>query len=64
MLRRCCSAAWIIDRPPPSFLNNDHCPAPFYPSLFGWLWHHQVYLGLGAGIIPALLWNQLHSLAS
>jgi hypothetical protein len=30
---------------------NDHCPAPFYPSLFGWLWHHQVYSGLGAGIV-------------
>src|SRR6266576_1661367 len=30
---------------------NDHCPAPFYPSLFGWLWHHQAYSGLGAGIV-------------
>jgi hypothetical protein len=30
---------------------NDHGPAPFYPSLFGWLWHHQVYSGLGAGIV-------------
>jgi hypothetical protein len=30
---------------------NDHCPAPFYPSLHGWFWHHQVYSGLGAGIV-------------
>ena len=30
---------------------NDHCPAPFYPSLFGWFWHHQAYPGLGAGIV-------------
>src|SRR5215469_10492424 len=26
---------------------NDHCPAPFYPSLFWLVWHHQVYSGLG-----------------
>jgi hypothetical protein len=30
---------------------NDHGPAPFYPSLHGWFWHHQVYSGLGAGIV-------------
>jgi hypothetical protein len=30
---------------------NDHCPAPFYPSLHGWFWHHQAYSGLGAGIV-------------
>src|SRR4029077_2304423 len=30
---------------------NDHCPAPFYPSFFGWFWHHQAYSGLGAGIV-------------
>src|SRR4029077_4778466 len=30
---------------------NDHCPAPFYPSLFGWSCHHQAYSGLGAGIV-------------
>jgi hypothetical protein len=27
---------------------NDHCPAPFYPTLHGWSWHHQLYPGLGA----------------
>jgi hypothetical protein len=39
--------------------HNDHCPAPFYPSLFGWfgtakftrVWE------------PTLLWNQYHSFA-
>jgi hypothetical protein len=30
---------------------NDHGPAPFYPSLHGWFWHHQAYSGLGAGIV-------------
>ena len=30
---------------------NNHCPASFYPSLHGWFWHHQVYSGLGAGIV-------------
>jgi hypothetical protein len=29
---------------------NDHCPAPFYPSLLVGK-HHQVYSGLGAGIV-------------
>jgi len=30
---------------------NDHCPAPYLPSLFGWFWRHQVYSGVGAGIV-------------
>jgi hypothetical protein len=30
---------------------NDHGPAPFYPSLHGWFWHHQAYSSLGAGIV-------------
>ena len=30
---------------------NGHCPAPFYPSLHGWFWQHQVYSGTGAGVV-------------
>src|SRR5712691_9833537 len=37
---------------------NDHCPAPFYPSLHGWFGTTK----LTRVWEPALLWNQLHSL--
>jgi hypothetical protein len=30
---------------------NDHCPAPFYPSLFGWFSTTEVYSGIGAGVV-------------
>jgi hypothetical protein len=30
---------------------NDHCPAPFYPSLFGWFGTTEVYSGIGAGVV-------------
>jgi len=30
---------------------NDHCPAPFYPSLFGWFRTTKVYSGIGAGVV-------------
>src|ERR1700730_10547542 len=36
---------------------NDHCPAPFYPSLHGWFGTTKFTRAWE----PALLWNQLHS---
>jgi hypothetical protein len=30
---------------------NDHGPAPFYPSLFGWFGTTEVYSGIGAGVV-------------
>src|SRR5215831_7295198 len=36
---------------------NDHCPAPFYPSLFGWLAPPK----LTRASEPALSWNQFNS---
>jgi hypothetical protein len=30
---------------------NEHCPAPFYPSLFGWFGTTEVYSGIGAGVV-------------
>jgi hypothetical protein len=39
---------------------NDHCPAPFYPSLHGWFGTTK----LTRVWEPALLWNQFHSVES
>jgi hypothetical protein len=36
---------------------NDHCPAPFYPSLHGWFGTTKFTRAWE----PALLWNQLRS---
>src|SRR5215471_14129900 len=30
---------------------NDHCPAPLYPSLFGWLVPPKFTRGVGAGVV-------------